>query len=250
MMNWISFNLIPCLIIIVLKPIDNIFTRSPKINKLSNLSQIAKQKGEELGPLSTKEKIIIWTFLIMLVMWIFTDFFHIEVMTTTLIGLSVFVVTGIIPFDDIISDKKSWSSVITLGVLFSYVTLLPSLGVIDWLNNHIYGFVSGISGPYQFAVLVSAYFFTHYFASGEGTRIIALFPSFYVTGLMLGFDKFVLLMTMAAASTTSNMLMHYTSPMTMVIFSQGYSSITRWTIAGTVMALISLAIILTFGYMS
>lgn len=245
--KWIGFTFIPCFIIIMIIPIVNYFTCSPRINKLSDLQTLASEKSKELGPFSRNEKITVGMFLIMLTMWIFAGFLGIEVMTTTLLGLCVFTMTGVISFKDVLSDQKNWNSVIMLGVLFSYVSLLSSSGVIDWFNNNISGVMNNVPANMQLTVLTVVYFFTHYFFSGEGTRILALFPSFYGIGLGLGLDKFNLLMTMAAFSAVSDMLTHYTSPMVITIFNLGYSSITRWIAAGSVMALISMLVFLVFA---
>jgi DASS family divalent anion:Na+ symporter len=245
--SWMRFAAIPCLIILGLIPIINFFTVSPSVYKLNDVKKLVEENSKTLGKLTLTEKIVVATFAVMLIFWILADIIKIDIATTTLLGLCVFLSLRIVSVKDILSDYKSLSSVIMLGLLFSFINSLTHLGVIEWFNSLIAAQIQSISPSFRFCSLASIYFFTHYFFSGEGTRVLALYASFLTIGIGLGLDKFTLAMTLALFSTLSNMVAHYTSPMIITLFNCGYSSIPKWIFSGTVMAIISLVVVLIFA---
>lgn len=246
--SWLKFTVLPCVALLLLLPFVVRVACNPKVRDLSVIQKQAVTNYASLGAITDKEKFIIAVFGLMLVMWVFSDGIGIPVMITTLIGICIFLITGILTPKDILSCSSTFNSVITLGILISFVNNLISSGVIDWFTGTIAGVVDGHGKWTSFSVLSAIYFFSHYFFSGESGRIVALYASFVATGFSLGISQISVAMTMAVFSSMSNVLTHYTSPVSVLMFSSGYISTKKWASCGLVLATFVLAIWLLFVY--
>jgi DASS family divalent anion:Na+ symporter len=246
--SWLRFTILPCVTLLLLLPFIVRFTCHPKVRDLSAIQKQAVTNYASLGAITDREKFIITVFGLMLVMWVFSDSIGIPIMITTLIGICIFLVTGIVIPKDILSCSNTFNSVITLGILISFVNNLISSGVIDWFTGTIAGVVDGLGKWLSFSLLSAIYFFSHYFFSGESGRIVALYASFLVTGFSLGISQISVAMTMAVFSSMSNVLTHYTSPVSVLMFSSGYISTKKWASCGLILATFVLATWLLFIY--
>ncbi|MDR1488776.1 MAG: anion permease [Holosporales bacterium] len=239
-LTWVRYIAIPAGIILLVMPIILYVLLKPQNVDMNKIRQDASKKTQELGPFSKEEKIILYAFLGMLFMWIFADLTHISIMTTILLGISVFLFLGIFTVKDILSDYSTLNSVITIGILISYANCLGKYGAIDWLNNNVQNFVSIYPENMRLYALSIIYFFTHYFFSGEGSKIVALNLPFVLTGVALGIDKLDLIITLAAFSSFSTMLTHYANPAVIMMFSNGYVTAKKWMGIGLIISIITM----------
>ena len=241
-LTWTKFAIVPGIIILAVIPfIVRIFC-SPKTRDLGDIQAKAKTNYETLGELSKHEKCIIATFGIMLIMWILAETIHIPVLVTTLLGLCVFYSLGIVNIKDILSNHGTFNAVITLSIIISYVNCLTAFGAIDWFNKVVTDMIGGFPPLMSFLILSIIYFFAHYFFTGEGSRIIALYSSFLSIGMSLGIDKMSVSMTLAVFSSMSSILTHYSGPVAILMFSTGYVSPKKWLANGTTLALVIMCI--------
>lgn len=241
-LSWTKYTVIPCLIILLVLPFILRILCNPKVKDLGNIKKEAKKNYKDLGPLTSKEKFIISTFMGMLLLWIFGDSIGISVMTTTLLGVSIFMLAGILDIKEMLSCYSTFSAVMMLGILISYVNCLISFGAIEWFNGVISGTLIGFDKNLAFILLSIIYYFTHYFFTGEGARIIALYVPFLATGVALGVDKVVVVMTLAFFSSASDVLTNYTCPVAITMFSSGYISAKKWVFCGIITALLIMTI--------
>jgi DASS family divalent anion:Na+ symporter len=245
--RWICFSAIPCLLIVLIIPLINYIVFLPKTGRIAPINKMDNEVMQKLGPITNKEKITICTFAFMLIFWILSDIIHVDVMTTTLIGLCVLILSGVLSIDVVLSNHKAWSSILMVGILFSYVNCLTELGVIKCGNEYIQGIMHSVPENLRYCFLSVAYFFSRYFFSGEGVMILAMFSSFFSIGIGLGLDKFTLAMTLGIFSSISCVVAHYASPMAISMFNLGYSSSTKWMISGLLTSVAAILIVLLFA---
>ena len=239
--SWLQYTIVPCAVLLAILPIILKFLCNVKVQKLENIREIANKNYKDLGPLNQTEKLIILIFCVMLLMWVFADVIGIQIITTTLMGLCLFLMLGILDIKEMLSSDKAVNSFIMLGLLISYVTCLIDFGAINWFNNIISEAIKVGNPTIALYVLSILYFFAHYFFSGEASRIVALYAPFLATGVALGIDKLQLVMTLAVFSSLSDVLSHYTCPSAITMFSAGYVSVKKWMSVGILMGCICMA---------
>ena len=243
---WVKFTIIPCSIILLLLPFIIRIICNPKVSNLGNIKDLAAKNYTELGKLTEKEKFIILTFGIMLFMWIFSTQIGVPVIVTTLLGVCVFLLLGILDVKEMMSSYSTFNAVFMLGILISYVNCLISLGAISWFSGVISASIGDFDPKISFLILSIVYFFTHYFFTGEGSRIIALYTPFLATGIALGIDKITVAMTLAVFSSMSDVLANYTCTVSLTMFSTGYITAKKWFLCGIIVAFISMIIWFTY----
>ncbi|GHT89264.1 hypothetical protein FACS1894113_3900 [Alphaproteobacteria bacterium] len=199
---------------------------------------MARKSYAECGPLAQKEKFIIVMFVIMLFMWVFGDSIGISIIETTLLGLGIFLAFGVLDIKEILSSYNTFSPVLVLGLLISYVHSMQALGIIDWFTGIFGNFLTGFSPNIAFFLLSIVYFFAQYFFSGEGAKIIALYGAFYATAIHLGIDQMVAAMTLAVFSSASSVLAHYVCPVSIMMSSLNYVPAKKWMLIGLIQSII------------
>lgn len=246
---WFKYMILPCAILLILLPFIIRLIVNPRVTDLGNIRSQAMKNYDELGKLTKQEKFILLIFAIMLIMWILSDVLGIPVMVTTLLGVCVFMFTGILDIKEMLSSYSTFNAVLMLGILISYANCLSSLGAIDWFTGVISNSIGGFSPNLSFILLSIVYFFAHYFFTGEGARITALYAPFLATGLALGADKTMVSMTLAAFSSLSDVIANYTCPVALTMFSLGYVTPKKWFICGLIFAAVELLIWFSYVFL-
>jgi DASS family divalent anion:Na+ symporter len=241
-LKWFKFAVFPGLIILLILPFILKFTCNLKINNLGDIQLHAAKNYTNLGKLTGEEKIIISMFMVMLLMWIFSDCINISVTETTLLGVCIFIFLGIIDVKDMLSAHTTFTPMFMMAILISYVNCLVSLGAIEWFTKTVSVSISGFSPEISLIFLSIVYFFAHCFFSGETSQIIALYTPFLLIGSSFEMDKLSIAMTLAVFSTMSDVLTNYNCPGALTIFSAGYITSKKWFYCGIIVALISMTV--------
>ena len=245
-MYWFKYMILPYITFLLIVPFILQIICKPNVNDLSKLKVLAAQNYEELGAINNKEKLIIFVFLGMLVFWILSEFLNIPIMTTALIGLCIFIFTGILNIKDILSSYGTFSSVILLGLIISLVNCLIDIKVIDWFSNIISNSVCDFNKTTVFVVLTCVYYFAQYFFTSESSKIMALFIPLLSAGVAVGIDAKVLAITLAAFSSASDVLGSYVCPSALTLYSSGYLTLKQWMYYGIIVAFLFLTIWYTY----
>lgn len=240
--SWLKYLILPYIIVLLITPFILQVICKPNVQNLSNLKSLAAQNYEELGEITNKEKLIIFVFLGMLVLWILSEFLNIPIMTTALIGLCIFIFTGILNIKDILSSYGTFSSVILLGLIISLVNCLIDCKVIEWFSGVISNSIGGFDTAIAFIVLTSIYYFAQYFFTSESSKIMALFVPFLSAGIAVGMDVKALAITLTAFSSASDVLGNYVCPSALTLYSSGYVTVKQWMYYGIIIAILFLSV--------
>jgi DASS family divalent anion:Na+ symporter len=247
-LSWFRVMIIPGLCILLALPFILKALYRPNVPDLAHIKIQAAKNFAALGEITSQEKFIISVFAIMLLLWVLSEAIGIPIIVTVILGICIFLMSGVSRIKDMFSSYSTLNPVIMLGILISYVNYLISLGAIDWFNSIISANLSTFGKDTAFLLLSTIYFLTHYFFSGEGSRIIALYTPFLMTGIAIGITPAKIAFTLAFFSSCSDVLAHYTCPASITIFSLGYVSAGRWMKTGLVIA--SFVMIVWFSYVS
>ena len=236
-LSWFFERIIPYSIMMLVIPIILYCTIRPKTPNLDQVRQKIITKLNTMPIMCKEEKIIICVFSFMLLLWIFSEYINIPIITTTIIGLCVFLFLKIITIEKWLADKSTINMFFMLGFLISYVNCLIEYGAINWFNNKIAELIAIFPQHLKMYALSTIYFLSSYFFSGEGTKILALNIPFVATGITFGLDKHTLITTLAVFSTTSSVLSYYSGPTSLLLYNTGYTGAAKWMGIGVVNAI-------------
>ena len=251
--TWFTAMVVPGLTAMLLMPIVLYFLYKPEITKTPDAPQMAREKLHEMGALKKGEKILLGVFALLLLLWAeipkYAFGIQVDATTTTFLGLSLLLLTGVLTWDDVLSEKGAWDTVVWFAALVMMATFLNKLGLIKWFSDTMGQAIDGLGMGWVVgcALLTLVYIFSHYmFASGTA-HVTAMLGAFYAAGLALGAPPMLFALVLAAATGIMMSLTHYASGSSPVIYNSGYTTMGEWWIAGAVMAAVEIAIFCTIG---
>ena len=251
--TWFVAMVVPAMLIMLLMPLILFFLYKPEIVNTPDAPAMARKKLHEMGPMQRGEKIMLAVFAVLLLLWaeVPKHLFGINInaTTTTFIGLSLLLLTGVLTWDDVLKEKVAWDTVIWFSALVMMADFLGKLGLIKWFADMMGTGIQGIglSWIWGCALLALVYIFSHYaFASGTA-HVTAMLGAFYAVGLHLGAPPMLFALILAASTGIMMSLTHYASGSSPVIYNSGYTTMGEWWIAGFVMSVVEILIFATVG---
>ncbi|NLY26728.1 MAG: DASS family sodium-coupled anion symporter, partial [Alcaligenaceae bacterium] len=253
--TWALAMLLPGLVAIALMPLVLYFIYPPEIRKTENARTFALSRLQELGPVKRDEKILLGVFLFLLVMWagipamLFGNAYSINATTTAACGLALLLLTGVLHWDDILSEKSAWDTVVWFSALVMMATFLNKLGLIAWFSASLQGGIESLGMNWLAAatLLTLVYLYAHYFFASTTAHITAMFAAFYTAGIALGAPPMGFGLVMAAVSSIMMTLTHYATGTSPIIFGSGYVSLGQWWKAGFVMSVVNVLVWVVVG---
>ena len=250
--TWFVAMVVPGMVAMVLMPIILYFLYKPEITSTPDAPEMARAKLKEMGPMSRNEKITLGVFAVLLVLWaglLPPLGIKVDATTTTFLGISLLLLTGVLTWDDVLKEKGAWDTIVWFAALVMMATFLNKLGLIKWFSDlmgqQIQGM--GLSWVVGCALLALVYIYSHYmFASGTA-HVTAMLGAFYAVGLHLGAPPMLFALVLAASTGIMMSLTHYASGSSPVIYNSGYTTMGEWWIAGFVMSAVEILIFCTIG---
>ncbi len=251
--TWFTAMVVPGLVAMAVMPIILFFLYKPEITSTPDAPEMARTKLKEMGPMSKGEKIMLGVFAMLLLLWAGVPdmLFGVKVdaTTTTFLGLSLLLLTGVLTWDDVLKEKGAWDTIVWFAALVMMATFLNKLGLIKWFSDMMGQQIQGmgLSWVVGCALLAVVYIYSHYmFASGTA-HVTAMLGAFYAVGLHLGAPPMLFALILAASTGIMMSLTHYASGSSPVIYNSGYTTMGEWWIAGFVMSVVEILIFCTIG---
>ena len=227
--TWFVAMVVPGMVAMVLMPIILYFLYKPEITSTPNAPEMARAKLKEMGPMSRNEKITLGVFAVLLVLWaglLAPLGIKVDATTTTFLGISLLLLTGVLTWDDVLKEKGAWDTIVWFAALVMMATFLNKLGLIKWFSDlmgqQIQGM--GLSWVVGCALLALVYIYSHYmFASGTA-HVTAMLGAFYAVGLHLGAPPMLFALVLAASTGIMMSLTHHASGSSPVIYNSGYTT--------------------------
>lgn len=248
--TWALAALLPGLVCIALVPLVVYAIYPPEIKSTPDARTYAKAKLTEMGPMSYGEKVMISVFALLLLLWasvpamIFGDAYAVNTTAVAFLGLSILLVSGVLSWQDVLTEKSAWDTVVWFSALVMMATFLNKLGLVAWFSGVVETNIAqlGLDWTLSAVILVAVYFYAHYFFASTTAHITAMFAAFYAAGLALGAPPLYLGLLLAGASSLMMSLTHYATGTSPIIFGSGYVSMENWWLMGFIMSVVNLAV--------
>lgn len=253
--TWALAMLLPGLVAMAIMPIIIYMMYTPEIKATPNSVDFAFERLKEMGPIKRDEYIMTGIFVVLLLLWagvpamIFGAGWEVNPTTTAFIGLSLLLITGVLTWEDVITERSAWDTVIWFAALVMMATFLNKLGLIAWFSNVLETSIGelGLHWMLSSGLLLLAYLYAHYMFASTTAHITAMFGAFFAAGVALGAPPMLYALLMAASSSLMMTLTHYATGTSPVIFGSGYTTLGEWWKVGFVMSVINLLIFVTIG---
>ena len=245
--TWALAAIVPGLFCLLILPFVFYLIYPPEIKHTPEAPLMAQTKLKEMGNIKLDEIVMLGTFGLLLTFWILGPIINIDATSTALLGLAILLFSGVLSWEDIISEKEAWNTFIWLSILLSLIKGLAELGAITWFSNHIRNTVSDMPWQTALTILAIVYYYTHYLFASMTSHISSLFSAFTIVVIATGAPPMVVVLLFAAMSSLSGGLTHFGTGTAPVYFSSGYVTLKEWWQLGGVMSIIHLSVWLIIG---
>lgn len=130
-----------------------------------------------------------------------------------MLGLSLLLLSGVLEWDDCLSEKSAWDTLVWFGVLVGMAGQLTTLGVVPWLSDLVAHMLKSLSVNKlgAFAILQLAYFFIHYLFASQTAHVGALYSAFLGMHLAAKIPGLLSVLVLGYNTNLFGALMHYSS---------------------------------------
>ena len=255
--TWALCMLLPGLVCLLLMPLVIYLLSPPELKATPDAVVYARTEMAKMGPLANSEKVMMATFGMMLLLWanvpamLFGPAYTLDPTVVACLGLFTLIITGTITWDDVLSEKSAWDTLVWFGALVMLAEQLNKLGVITWFSLGMKDAIvaSGMGWLPIAAVLVLAFVFSHYLFASTTAHISAMLLAFLTVGAQLIPAEYVVpfMLMMTAGSAIMMTLTHYATGTSPIIFGSGYVTMGNWWRVGAVMCVFELLVFALVG---
>ena len=184
--SWLLASSLPTLVAILLLPLLLYKLMSPEVTVTPEAPAAAKKELARLGPLSLQEKLVMGTFVGMVVLWGASATLGLDPTAVAFLGLGILLLSGTLTLDDIAKQGDVLAIYLWFAVLFTLSSQLNELGFMGFLGQNLATALGGLSPVTTGFTLVVAYVLLHYLFVSQTAHLLALFGVFLDVGVRLG----------------------------------------------------------------
>lgn len=246
-MSWAAAGFVPGLVAFFVVPLVLYKLYPPELKKTGDAPKMAAQKLKEMGPISKNEWLMLLAFFILLVLWIFGGAFSVDATTTAFIGLTLLLLTSVLTWEDVKSEKGAWDTIVWFAVLVMMASSLNELGFIGWFSDLIKAKIGGMTWTIAFPVIILVYFFSHYIFASATAHVAAMYAALLSVGIAVGIPPMLLAMMLGFLGSIYGVLTHYGHGPAPVFFGSGYVDLKAWWLRGLEIGIVLLIIYMGVG---
>ncbi len=208
--GWALAALVPGIISLILIPLLIYKIYPPEIKETPAASDIAKNKLAEMGRMKSSEWIMLGTFFLLLILWIFgPNILGMDATTAALVGLGVLLLTTVLNWGDVLGERGAWDTLVWFAALVMMATQLNQLGFIPWFSETMGEMVAGYDWQFAFLVLALVYFYSHYLFASNTAHVSAMYAPFLAVAIAVGTPPMLAALVLAFFSNLFSSMTHY-----------------------------------------
>jgi citrate:succinate antiporter/L-tartrate/succinate antiporter len=180
------------ILLMLLVPLLSYLVCRPEVKRSPEISEWAAKELAGMGPMSRNERIMLGLILLAMFLWITGSSADISLpllgsnfinaTTVVFVVISLMLVTGVIDFNDIITEKSAWEVFFYFTSLLTLASGLNEIGFIKWVAAEYAKPLVGLSATTTMILLVALFFWIHYFFSSITSHAAAVLPVVLAVG--------------------------------------------------------------------
>jgi L-tartrate/succinate antiporter len=219
----------------------------PTVKKSPEIPAWAAKRLREMGPPTWGEIILAGLVLMAIVLWVFgAD--YVDAAVVAFIVVSLMLICRVVSWDDMARNHSAWTTITLLATLVAMADGLARTGFIKWFAEYIASHITGFPPTAVIVILVSTYFFSHYFFSSLTAHTTAMMPIMLGVGMGIpGLPADKLALALAMTTGLMGVISPYATGAALPYYNSGYITSAEFWRNGTIFGLIFLFALLTIG---
>src|SRR5690606_36049049 len=221
-LDWAIGASVPGLLCLLILPPAMLRLVRPEITETPDAAAPARKQLEAMGPFSPDETVMAIIFVGLILLWVFGGLSGIGAAKAAALGLLVMLIFGILTWDDALSEKAAWDTMVWIGLLIVLAAKLNEYGMVAWFGSTFGTYLEGLPTLAVFVLVTLIYFYVRYFFASATAHISALFPVSLALLILAGFPPFSAAIALGALSSVMGCLTQYAIGSGPVMFGTGY----------------------------
>jgi len=246
---WATAALLPGIVGLIIVPYVVYRLCPPDLRETRMAQALAAERLDSMGPLSRRERGMLVVFLLVLLLWLTSEWHGVSATTIAYVGLSVLLLTRVLEWQDLLDEKGAWDALVWFGGLMMLSTQLDKAGFPKAFATAVASFFSGWPWWLALAALVIVYVYSHYAFASLVAHVTAMFPAFFAVAIGLGAPPLIAALALGVFSSLNAATTHYGTGPAPIVFGAGYLTQAEWWRIGFLMSLVHLGIWLPVGFL-
>ena len=246
--RWALGSIVPGLLSLVLVPWVLYRVFPPEVKHTPGASALASEELKAMGRPKWSEWLMLVVFLLVSILWMTSELHGIDYAAVALLGISVLLITGVLDWEDLISEKAAWSVFIWYGGLLRMAEALGQTGITQKFAEASASLTIGWKWWLALAALLLIYFYAHYVFASITAHVMAMFVPFLIVILAAGTPAYLAVLSLAYFSNLAAALTHYGTTPAPIYFGAGYTTQRTWWTVGLITSLITIAVWTVVGF--
>lgn len=219
----------------------------PEIKSSQEVQSWASQELGRMGKFNRRELVMALLAIFALALWIFGG----SIMdATTVVGvvISLMIITGIVTWDDILSNKPAWNVLAWFATLVAMADGLNKVGFVTWFARSASALLTELSPLVIMISLLVIFFIIHYMFASITAHVTAVLPVILAAGaLVSGMPVRTFAMLLCYSLGIMGIISPYATGPGPVYFGSGYVNRKDFWILGFIFGLIFLVALIVIG---
>jgi DASS family divalent anion:Na+ symporter len=231
----------------------------PEIKRTPAAAEFAAAELGRMGPTSRGERVMLAVFVLVALLWMapalpainFAPVAYLRGLhyaVVALVGIAVLLVSGVLEWDDVLSERGAWDVFIWYGGLVRMAEALGETGLTKRFAEGAAGYTAGWYWGAALAALLLLYFYAHYGFASITAHATAMYPPFVVVTIAAGAPPALAALSLAYLSNLSASLTHYGTTPAPIWFGAGYVRQKTWWWLGLVASVPNILIWTLVGF--
>lgn len=240
--RWAIGAIVPGLLSLIIVPWLLYRVYPPEVKHTPAAGEFAAKELQLMGPMKWSEWLMLLVFGIVAILWMTNRFHGIDYAAVALLGISVLLLTGVLDWEDLITEKAAWAVFIWYGGLIRMAEALGQTGLTKRFAEAAAGLTTGWKWWLALATLLLIYFYAHYVFASITAHVTAMFVPFLIVILAAGAPPYLAVLSLAYFSNLAASLTHYGTTPAPIYFGAGYTTQRTWWWLGLIASVTTIVI--------
>jgi L-tartrate/succinate antiporter len=170
------------IVLLLVLPLLIYWIYPPQVKSGEEVPAWARGELAKMGTLTGREIALAVLVLLALALWIFGGNF-INATTVAMGVIALMVIGRVVSWDDILSNKQAWNTLVWFGTLVALADGLARVGFVKWFAETVGSQMAGFSPMAAMLLLLAVFYFTHYLFASITAHVTAMLPVMLAVGL-------------------------------------------------------------------
>ncbi len=247
--DWLLAGIVPGALSLFIVPWIIYRLLPPVIRHTPEAADLARRELTAMGPLDRNQKLLVLIFTAMCGLWVLGKWVRLGITEVALLGVSALLVTGVLTWEDAISEKRAFDVFIWYGGLLRMGEALNEYGVTKVFAERVGAYFGTLGWIPLLAMTVAIYFYAHYAFASITAHIFAMYPPFLALLLARGAPAGLVVYAFACLANLAAGLTHYGTTPAPMFYAHRYASFADWWRTGFIISLVNIAIWCSAGFL-